>query len=203
MPSLNTSLKPDPGWLFIIPGLALCAATILIPAHMDLQTLHSQYSDLRQDESHTLSRLAARANFIDQLESQNPRLLAHLASNQLNLMPASDTAVLVDTAGTANVLAWIDSTLPSPNPSPDRPAQSRLARWATGPHRLWLFAAGVMAIFIGLFMEPVAAYRRHCSLILADPTEEAHPIDMYETQILARSQAVDCALSNSFPETLF
>ncbi len=37
-----SALRVDPGWLYIIAGSAMCAATILIPSHNDLGELRAQ-----------------------------------------------------------------------------------------------------------------------------------------------------------------
>lgn len=144
--------RPDAGWLFVAAGLAVCAAGVILPAQSDLKTLQQQLDTLRTEESRAYARLKAYNDFLDELDEEDPALVRRLAASQLNIVPASDRPVLLSTAQIAPVTDWIEATVaydpPAPRPLPD----STLSRLSNGPLRLWLFAGGIMCVFVGLLM---------------------------------------------------
>lgn len=144
----------DPGWLFILSGLALCAAGILLPAQADVKALQRQLEQLRDEESRALARLKAHADFLDQVDRADPALIKRLAAAQLNLVPEGDRPVLRATSNTAPVTNWVDSTVSFDIRPPKPQPVSTLSRWATGPQRLWMFGGGILAVFIGVLLSP-------------------------------------------------
>jgi len=144
----------DPGWLFILSGLALCAAGILLPAQADVEALQRQLEQLRDEESRALARLKAHADFLDQVDRADPALIKRLAAAQLNLVPEGDRPVLRATSNTAPVTNWVDSTVSFDIRPPKPQPVSTLSRWATGPQRLWMFGGGILAVFIGVLLSP-------------------------------------------------
>lgn len=150
----------DSGWLFIIAGLAVCAAGVLLPAQADLRALEDQLRLLQDEEARAYQRLAAHAEFIDQIDRHEPAIIKRLAATQLNLVPEGDKPVLLAAGETAPVTEWIDNTVVTDiRPGHVEPA-STLSAWAIGPKRLWLFGGGIMAVFIGLLISPEPARRR-------------------------------------------
>jgi hypothetical protein len=144
--------RPDAGWLFVAAGLAVCAAGVILPAQGDFKTLQQQLDTLRTEESRAYARLKAYNDFLDELDEEDPALVRRLAASQLNIVPASDRPVLLSTAQIAPVTNWIEATVsydpPAVRPLPD----STLSKLANGPLRLWLFAGGIMCVFMGLLM---------------------------------------------------
>jgi hypothetical protein len=144
--------RPDAGWLFVAAGLAVCAAVVILPAQGDFKTLQQQLDTLRTEESRAYARLKAYNDFLDELDEEDPALVRRLAASQLNIVPASDRPVLLSTAQIAPVTNWIEATVsydsPAVRPLPD----STLSKLANGPLRLWLFAGGIMCVFMGLLM---------------------------------------------------
>src|SRR5215510_11582214 len=67
---VHSATKPlfrvDPGWLFILAGLFVCAAGVILPAQNDLQSLRNQLEQLRSEEVHAYARLKAHSDFMDQ-----------------------------------------------------------------------------------------------------------------------------------------
>ena len=157
---LSSPLRLDPGWPFLLAGLAVCCASILVPAHEDLATLREQTGRLHAQEGASLARLNAQVEFIEQLEANDPALVRRLAASQLNLVPADQTPVLLASSRTAGVSEWIDATLPAPEHGPKERSRTLLSRLTNGTHRLWIMAAGVMAVFVGLLFEAGPQTRR-------------------------------------------
>jgi hypothetical protein len=150
----------DPGWLFLIAGLAMCAAGILIPAQNDLRALKGQLDALHAEEALVTARLRAHANFLDDLEQADPTLVRRLAAAQLNVVPAGDRPILLARTPSASVIDWIDQTVATEPPPTAGAGLSRLSRLAEGPYRLWALGGSVFCIFIGLLTGVGPAVRR-------------------------------------------
>lgn len=144
----------DPGWLFIVAGLTICAAGIILPAQQNLDGLQRQLEALRQEELRAIARLGAHAQFLDELDRLEPGLIKRLAAAQLNVVPEGDTPLLLASAPTSPLTDWIDSTVDADiRPPPIRPV-SLLGQMASGPRRLWMFAGGIMCVFVGVLLGP-------------------------------------------------
>ena len=146
----------DSGWLFILAGLAVCAAGVLLPAQSDLEALQRQLQQLRSEENMAYARLKAHADFMDQVDRADPALVRRLAAAQLNMVPEGDTPVLLAGSTSSPVTSWIENTIDL-DIRPPKPAPiSTLGRWANGPNRLWFFGGGIMAVFFGLILSSPA-----------------------------------------------
>jgi len=150
----------DPGWLFVLAGLGVCAAGVLLPAQTDLESLQRQVAQLRSEEVQAYARLKAHADFMDQMDQANPGLIRRLAAAQLNIVPQGDTPVLLSNVDTAPVTNWIDNTVQVDIRPPKAMPSSKLSRLANGPNRLWMFGCGIMAVFVGLMLSPMPAFMR-------------------------------------------
>ena len=190
--------RVDPGWLFVLAGLVVCAAGVLMPAQADLHTLRQRSDDLQVEESRWYARLKAHADFIDRMEREEPDLIRRLAAAQLNMIPSGETPVLLAASNPPPVTQWIDGTV-TMEPRTDKPlAVSTLSRLANGPDRLWLFAGGIMCVFIGLMLGPGLTSRgtavSNDSMDYADGTLAAlEDEDRVEGQRRARFDAVAAA----------
>jgi hypothetical protein len=140
--------------LFILAGLAVCAAGVILPAENDLQSLQRQLDQLRAEEVRAYARLKAHSDFMDQVDRADPALVTRLAATQLRLLPASDRPILLAKAESPPVTAWIDGTVNVDIRPSNAPPTSTLSRLANGPYRLWLFGGGIMSVFVGLLMSP-------------------------------------------------
>ena len=144
----------DPGWLFLAAGLVAIAATILIPAHMQLHTIRENARAMDAREAIAIERLAAYSEFMVALDERDPKLLERIAAAQLNLKPAGKEAVLVSSSATAPVNEWIDSTLINRDYIAEPYSHSRLVDLTIGKSRQWLLGGAAMCIFIGLLISP-------------------------------------------------
>ena len=168
MGGIRSVFRIDPGWLFILAGVAICAAGVLIPAQTDLLELHRQRQELRKAERFAWARLQAYQEFRDELKREDPALIRRLAAAQLNVVPAGATAVL-RSPSSASVTDWIDATVPVDRRPPQVMRESTLAGLANGPRRLWFLAAGVLAVFIGLVVDPSMSSRPRPKSTLTPP----------------------------------
>ncbi len=145
------SVGLDPGWLFVLGGLVICSASLVVPAHMELVEAKQQLSALQSQEQWAVDRLAAYDQFMSQLDSEDPGLIRRLASRSFNMLPEGDTPILMDVgASEASIEQWIESTVSSPPKEGHARPSSMLATISTGPYRPWFLASGVACIFIGL-----------------------------------------------------
>lgn len=143
----------DPGWLFLIAGVALVAVTVIIPAMNDLEEAKFYKHRLETVQKHRADRLANYSAYLGSLQRGDENLLSALAATQLNKAP--EHLELLDPASESPGKSV--SIFPALEPPPlvlptyKHEPRSTLERWATDDRsRLWLLAGGAMCILIGL-----------------------------------------------------
>ncbi len=142
----------DPGWLFLMAGLALLGATVLIPAAEDLADARWKRDAALSYERHRLDRLERYQGYLDAVVRREPALVMTLAQSQLGLMPADRGLLSTPNDSRVRSVSVFPALEPPPLdlPEPRPPTNSRLARWAMSSHRLWLIAAGAVFVLVGL-----------------------------------------------------
>jgi hypothetical protein len=147
----------DPGWLFVLAGLIMAGAVILIPPQVQLSDMQAQLGRLEAEEAQTIDRLRAFSDFLATLEDEDPALTRRLAAAQLNLVRQGETPILMARSASAPVTDWIEATVePRPLVTSDPPT-SRLSRLVTGEHRAWALGAAILCLFVGLVLSGGAA----------------------------------------------
>jgi hypothetical protein len=154
-PAPTPLFRFDPGWLFLLSGIALVAATVLIPAQHDLDMAHWQRDRAVAIEKHRQERLLRYGSYLDALKRQDESVVLSLTAMQLNQSPIDRVPLtpLADPAMTsASVFPSLEPDALTLPPKPEiTPESSRLMRWTTSDGtRLWLLAGGVLCILIGL-----------------------------------------------------
>lgn len=142
----------DPGWLYLLAGIALVAATIIIPAVRDLDLVRHQRDRALAMEQHRIERLKRYEDYLGALERREPALIMALAASQLNQIPRGRTLIL-DTPDPALPSASVFAELePAPPRLPVYQApNSILYRWTTSEQaRPWLLVAGSICMLMGL-----------------------------------------------------
>lgn len=147
----------DPGWLFIVAGLALCVPGVLLPAKHDLFLLESQRDALAAKELHNNARLRTHVEFLHALEHDDPALVQRLVASQLNMVPVEKTPVLLAADPASAIGDWLDAAAEKPTVERAVWHETRLSELANGRRRLWLLSAGVLCVFIGLIMSAPAS----------------------------------------------
>lgn len=144
----------DPGWLFLIAGVALIAFTVIIPAVNDLHDAEYYRERMRAVEQHRLDRLTRYQGYHEALRDGEPGLVRSLAATQLNQAPENARLLQNPDPNTPPRSASIFGALePPPLVMPSKPVRevSTLEKWATDDRsRLWLLASGALLILIGL-----------------------------------------------------
>ncbi|MCC6285355.1 MAG: hypothetical protein IT439_08655 [Phycisphaerales bacterium] len=140
----------DPGWLFLLPGVTLLSAAVLIPQHDRLAEVRWQAERMQVVAEHARERQTRYETFSRALEARDPALLRSLAASQLNLLP-EDRAPLIpgDSLPPASVFPALE---PPPVTPPElRKSTSRLHALIVDPGtRTWVLAGAILAIMIGL-----------------------------------------------------
>lgn len=143
----------DPGWLFLISGLVLIAATVLIPAQRERDQARLYLQRATAATEHRQARLARYHQFAQAARNADPALVSSLAAMQLNLAPEG-TELLLSSGEIPSRSASVFASLEPPPlvlPEADGRPVSRLERWTTDPTaRLWLLGAAAMLVLLGL-----------------------------------------------------
>ena len=144
----------DPGWPFVIAGLALIVSAVLIPAQRELHDLEQKLAVHHAHEERAKAEILAYEQFNAEIEQGDERLLERLVRAQLNRMPKDERPLLLMPSANETVPMWIESSvavqIPEPTPYPD----TLLSRIATGPRRLWVLATGAFLVFVGVMFAP-------------------------------------------------
>ncbi len=154
-PSLYRPLfRIDPGWPFVLAGLALLIAGVLIPAQRELHELRGQQKLVEANEVRLYARLEAYDRFLHDLRAGDPELVRRLAIAQLNIVPKGEQSLLLTPGLNQTVAQWIDESVPPVTLQPEPYPDTLLGRLALGPKRLWLLAAAAFLLFVGLLIGP-------------------------------------------------
>lgn len=145
----------DPGWLFLVAGLAVLSATVLIPASDDLARARLQRDRALAIEERAANRLSRYSDYLDALGRRDPAVALSLAATQLNLAPEGKTLLELSPDGwdpSAFDASIFDDLEPEPTPLPELDLPDTALRRLTTDDtaRLWLIAGGAMCVLVGL-----------------------------------------------------
>jgi len=148
----QASFLLDAGWLFLIAGLALLAAAVLIPAEKEVEEARYLRDRALALEAHRAERLKRHEEYLEALKEQQPALVLSLAAGQLNQIPADRQPIGVtpeQVRATASVFPALE---PPPLVMPERQEHhSMLDKWTSDEKsRIWVIAAGSVLVLIGL-----------------------------------------------------
>lgn len=141
----------DPGWLFLISGLVILAATVLIPAKNDLDEARFYLDRALAVEKHRLDRIERYVGYLDALDKGDEGTILALAAMQVNKTPDGNVLLMPEEPSrrSASVFSQLE---PPPMVLPERRVErSRLETWClSDTPRLIMTAAGAMCVLIGL-----------------------------------------------------
>jgi len=146
----------DPGWLYLLAGIGILAATVLIPAMDELAAVRYERDRALALEQHRVQRLDLYEGYLGALERQEPSLVMALAASQLNQIPQGRSLILEPPdvfagggSGSASVFSGLE---PPPLKLAERQkVDSILARWTSSDRsRTCLIAAGAVCLLMGL-----------------------------------------------------
>ena len=147
--------RVDAGWLFLIAGLAVLGATVLIPAQHDLDVARWQRDRAAAIEKHRQTRLEHYGQYLRAVQGGDESVVLSLAAVELNKSPVDRVPLKPrqdPSSVSASVFPQLEPVALELAPMPVVSARSSiLARWTIDEHtRLWLLAAGVLSVLIGL-----------------------------------------------------
>jgi len=154
----------DPGWLFVIAGGVIFAATALIPAYDDAHAAERQVEQAEVWAIHQTTRVERYSEYLDALVREDPTLMASLVTTHLHLRPEGKRAILFENPElmarqTIDDFANVEPAPPR-TPPPFKAAESTLGNLARGERsRLVLFACSTLCILWGL-LPPTAPRAR-------------------------------------------
>ena len=147
----------DPGWLFVIAGVVLLLATVLIPAAEQVRRANWQRDRALIVERHRQERLTRYREFVSALERGERSLVLALAASQLNQVPSDRVPIGVGKkSGYTDINAGSASIFPNLEPDPiDLPEfrhiDSTLSRMVTyDKTRPWIIVVGAVLMFVGV-----------------------------------------------------
>ena len=153
VPSLIRSVF-DPAWLFLLSGLAMLAACVLVPAQDRFGEARWQRDRAQTMLAHEQLKAERYELVAGALERGDEALITTLVASQLNLVPAgsADQAAIVlgSSRPDADILRTVEPDIPT---LPVRRIQdTRLRRLVIDENkRLWLLIGGCICAAIGLF----------------------------------------------------
>ncbi len=168
----------DPGWPFVLAGLALLVAGILIPVQRELHDLRNELRKVESSELRTYARLEAYDRFLGGLQQADPDIVRRLAIAQLNVVPKGEESFLLTPGMNQTVAQWIDESVPTRTVTPDPYPDTLLGRIALGPNRLWLLGSAVFLLFVGLLLGPESG---RAAVLERSPREPTDPVDAQKT----------------------
>ncbi len=146
----------DPGWLFVIAGVLLLGATVLIPAADDLSEAQFLRDRAKLIQQHRQSRIDRYREYLNALSSKDRQLVVALAASQLNEIPADRRVVDGWNGAGPDSRAADASVFPALEPPPlvlpqRQHVESTLMRWTMEEKsRLWVIAGGAGLVLFGL-----------------------------------------------------
>jgi len=194
----------DPGWPFVVAGLGLLVAGVLIPAQRELHELENTRAVHAAIEDRSVRQLAAYDRFLNDLDRSDEQLVRRLAASQLNQMPDGERSLMLVPSMNDTVTEWIEGSEPLQLPETAEYPDTLLTRLATGPRRLWVLACGAFLVFIGLLLGPTslltmprarkgAAVSQGGGVAVAEPESRVAPAEPTPEDMMAARAAVVAA----------
>jgi hypothetical protein len=145
---------PDGGWLYLLAGIAITSATVLIPAGDDLDVARLQRDRALVIEARAADRLRLHSDYLDALEQGDETVLLSLTQEQLNATPKGMEVVYLDEEDIegsfdASVVRKLEP-IPTPLPELQEPDTMLRRLTTTNSTRIWVLAGGTLCVLIGL-----------------------------------------------------
>ena len=144
----------DFGWLYLLCGLVLTVAAIVLPARQDLEDLTSKKVSITSDFQELEYRVGVYQTFLEDVQVGKSQLTKRLIEMQFNKSP-DGASVVIDRSASKTPLAWVAQRAKRNRVLPMEVEQaSTLSQFSFGQGRLWLLGFGAFAIFVGLIYSP-------------------------------------------------
>jgi len=139
----------DPAWLYLIAGLTVIAATVLVGAERNLQDVQWQRRRALALETHRIDRIRRYDAYLAALDRHDPALVLSLVASELNELPVNRVPLQDPKAPRQAVFASLE---PPRLVLPDRAVNdSLLSRLATAERtRPVLLSFGALCLLVAL-----------------------------------------------------
>ncbi|MFB0987628.1 MAG: hypothetical protein QMB94_15125, partial [Phycisphaerales bacterium] len=185
MASSRPLFRFDPGWLFLLSGLAMLVALVLVPQEQSLRTAEIGLAPLQFEQDLLQIHQARYDHAIFELDREDPAVMERLIRAKLQLipvMPSHDVEVLaVSNAINQPVTDWIHRLIEFERPIVTPPRTTALGSLVGPGIRLWVVGGATLSIFIGLVLgspgEPLVreAARKILRIPVVFESETAQP----------------------------
>jgi len=148
--AIGPGLRRAPGWIYLLSGLAVLSASLLLPPWLECRELAWRRDVMRQRLERLRDVREAYEDIQLAAERNDPVVLQRLAFEVLRVKPVGATLLEAEAARRPPrpIEAWVD---PPPVREPAyEPVRSTLVRSTTGVKRYLAAAAGLMLIVGGL-----------------------------------------------------
>ena len=142
--------KSNFGWVYILCGLVLTVAAIILPAHQELQDLKSKQEVIAEDLEYLEYQVTIYETFLQDIVNRESDFIQRLTEMQFNRAPQGEQVVF-DPSAPRTPLEWIaQRALKSRAVQANVQQASILTKFTQGEGRLWLLAVGIIILFVGL-----------------------------------------------------
>ena len=147
---MNLLSRFDYGWLYLMCGLLLSVAAIILPAHKELEILEHKRDSIQLDVDNLLSQVLVYKSFLNEANDKESQLRHRLFNMQFNINGDGST-VVVDSSSSQTPLDWVAQRARTDRVIDiDVQDASLLSVFTEGRSRLFMFGVGAFTIFIGL-----------------------------------------------------
>ena len=147
---MKVSQPLDITCIYLVCGIILTAAAIILPAHQDLLELETKRDSIIYDRNDLHYQIDVYQSFLDELDEGSITLQQRILEMQFNA-PPSGIPVVIDRSASQTPLDWVAKRSRRTRALDATPQQSSLlSSIVQGSGRLWLIACGAFLIFVGL-----------------------------------------------------
>ncbi len=147
---MNLLSRLDYGWIYLMCGLLISAAAIILPAHQELELLKHKRDSIQLDLNNQSSQVLIYESFLNEASNKQSQLRQRLFNMQFNIKEDGST-VVVDSSSSQTPLDWLSQRARTDRfINIDVQNASLLTVFSEGRSRLFMFGVGAFAIFIGL-----------------------------------------------------
>ena len=140
----------DIGWQFIVCGLVLTVAAIVLPAHQGLDDLESKQKIIIADLEDLEYQVSIHEIFLQDIKDGDSSFIQRLYELQFKIDPIGD-AIVLDLAAPKTPLDWVaNRARRTRSVNMETQQASILSKLSDGQGRLWLLGVGAFVLFIGL-----------------------------------------------------
>ena len=130
--------KIDSGWLFLVAGLAMLAAIVLVPEQEELELQAVRFQRLQWEERVTNETMGHFALTLNLLQQDNPQLRERLVEARLHRVRTGRNVHLVADSVNQPISTWVEQLGQAPPPRPLQANPTLLSSMVGSGLRLWI-----------------------------------------------------------------